>query len=269
MRVYIYALRDPETLSIRYVGKTVDPKLRLRKHCTRKENNYKFSWVTSLRERGLKPEMVILEELEVERDEEWQPYEQKWILFMRSLGFCLTNLNSGGVGGARPCEETRKKMSESHLNVRCTPETRAKISAAHKGVPKSESTRRKFSERMKGWRPSDETRKKMSENARRLMTPERIAIMKASSKTPEALAKMSMALTGRTQSAETISKRLKSRGKIVHTDESKAKLSAKAKERLTPERVRYLTLCRTNPEAAKAMRASCGFGSTEPVVHWP
>ncbi len=207
MKVFIYVLLDPLTKEVRYVGKTINSRQRLRKHLTRRENNHKHSWVKSLRTKGLKPIMAIIEELEVEADEQWQPAEQWWIERLRNAGCQLTNLNDGGKGGIRPSEETRARMRAAHLGKAMPTETRAKISNAHKGVAKSVSTRLKFSRRMIGWKPDAATRQKMAENARRLMTPERTAILKAASSTPEARAKMAAALTGKKQSPETKLKR--------------------------------------------------------------
>ena len=64
---FIYALLDPITREIRYIGKSDYPRERLRDHVCdskcNKENNRKANWIRSLLKQGLKPEMEIIDEV--------------------------------------------------------------------------------------------------------------------------------------------------------------------------------------------------------------
>lgn len=105
----IYALCDPMTHEIRYVGKTYKTvKHRLATHCSDKRNTHRANWVRSLK--PLKPEIL---ELELIGDDEWVEAEQFWIAYFKTLGAKLTNLTKGGEGcvGYTPTPETLLKMS--------------------------------------------------------------------------------------------------------------------------------------------------------------
>lgn len=56
---YVYALFDPETDDVRYVGQSVDPVQRYVGHCL-EDPTPKGQWVASLRTRGLLPTMRVL-----------------------------------------------------------------------------------------------------------------------------------------------------------------------------------------------------------------
>lgn len=62
--MYIYALIDPRDWEVRYVGKTIDPKNRLRAHIfphnDTKERNIKMRWTEELKALKLKPIMDVL-----------------------------------------------------------------------------------------------------------------------------------------------------------------------------------------------------------------
>lgn len=63
----IYALVDPETKKIMYVGRTrTTLEEQLDRHCrnTNAGNPRKRQWILSLKEKGLKPDIVLLEEVE-------------------------------------------------------------------------------------------------------------------------------------------------------------------------------------------------------------
>ena len=95
--VFIYVLLDPNTLEIRYVGKTKNCYQRFRHHLVNSANkkSHKRSWINSLREQGLKPIMQIIDEVE---ESEWQFWEQHWIVQLKCWGFNLVNHTAGGDG---------------------------------------------------------------------------------------------------------------------------------------------------------------------------
>lgn len=60
---YIYALVDPITKDVKYVGKSKKPKSRYTQHIKKldKTGTPKKQWLLSLFDKGLKPNMIILE----------------------------------------------------------------------------------------------------------------------------------------------------------------------------------------------------------------
>lgn len=93
--IYIYALRDPRTEEVRYIGKSNNPRKRLSQHLRGdKINRHKDSWIRELRREHLSPELVILEETTPER---WEQRERYWIKKGLEMGWPLTNISEGGV----------------------------------------------------------------------------------------------------------------------------------------------------------------------------
>lgn len=89
--VTIYALCEPDTDEVRYVGKTVSPNTRLAEHLYNEtgKRNPKTVWVQSVRKRGLRPSMITLE---VVAEPDALIAERKWINHHLGIGAKLTNL---------------------------------------------------------------------------------------------------------------------------------------------------------------------------------
>lgn len=129
---FIYALCEPDTRTIRYIGKADNPEKRLRAHVKRAEGpTHKNNWLCSILAASQSPKLVILREVP---QTEWQEWEQRYIQAARCLGMDLTNSTDGGEN---PPSVKGKKLTPSH---------RAKISAAHKGKTFSLASRKKMSE---------------------------------------------------------------------------------------------------------------------------
>lgn len=94
MTIYIYALRDPNTSYVRYVGKANNPAKRLSAHISKSKilNIHSANWIRSLVENGIRPIMDILEMCE---DEKWEDREKFWIAYYRDI-YDLTNILDGG-----------------------------------------------------------------------------------------------------------------------------------------------------------------------------
>jgi hypothetical protein len=96
---YIYALVDPRTEEIRYVGKSIRPKSRLSDHVTKVVRGATLGplavWILGILADGLRPEMTILESVGEQR---WQDVERKWIATLRESGSRLLNIHPGGNG---------------------------------------------------------------------------------------------------------------------------------------------------------------------------
>lgn len=244
MDVFIYSLSDPLTKEIRYVGKAVDVHQRYKKHLVRKENTYKFCWVEGLKQKGLKPELEVLEVIYDSNDKDWQASEQWWISYLRFIGCRLTNLNGGGIGGKLPSIQTRAKQSDSHKGKKLSPEIRRKMSLAKKGIPKPSGFSEKLRRANIGKKHSPETRKKLSEIGKKNFSPENHAKLCKAAKTPEAIAKIAASKRGVKQTAETISKRFANQKDWKMSDKGRTSVSNYAKSRMTPERILLLNAAR-------------------------
>lgn len=151
--VFIYALCEPGTRCVRYIGKTNNLRNRLRQHLTIsvKETTHLGNWLRSLA--GKLPNQVLLREVQ---ESEGGPSEIKYIRIARALNLDLVNATDGGDGG-RHSEETRRKLRDLNLGEknamfgrRMSTETRAKMSAAGKGRAKSEAWKVATSRRQLG-----------------------------------------------------------------------------------------------------------------------
>lgn len=147
MTWYIYALIDPRTREVRYIGKSVDPLRRLDCHLDDKDSSLRKSrWLKKLGERP------ILKILESGVGSSWIESERWWIKFYREeVGADLTNLTDGGEGllGIRFSAESRAKMAV-RKGVKLSAEIKDRISKSLKGHP--------------GHKHSDEDRKRMSDH---------------------------------------------------------------------------------------------------------
>ena len=134
---FIYALCDPRTLEVRYVGKSNDPYKRYCQHLIEKSITYKCRWVSELLKIGFTPILQILEQCDVSI---WEKREIDWIAFERRAGCKLTNTTEGGenppVGvrkGQSPSIETREKIRQSLLGFKHSEETKKKLSKIKMG----------------------------------------------------------------------------------------------------------------------------------------
>ena len=84
----IYALVDPRTEEVRYIGCTMQPlEQRAKAHLTDRGNARKYQWVQELRQANLEPKVQLLEEAENEPAER----EQHWIALKQAEGCELLN----------------------------------------------------------------------------------------------------------------------------------------------------------------------------------
>lgn len=176
-RVKIYVLKDPNTLEIRYVGKTVRSlSRRLGNHVANakghKHNKHLSHWILKLLTEGKRPIIEMIEECD---HTIWQEREKFWI----SQYSNLINLTEGGDGcegflhdeatkekcrlanlGKKHTDEFKKNMSKRLKGVSLTEEHKAHIGDANRGRKASLETRKKLSEAHKGHYPTPETREK-------------------------------------------------------------------------------------------------------------
>lgn len=141
---YIYTLIDPETNKVRYVGKTINPKNRLRGHITesRRTNNYRCNWIRGLMKRGLTPIFNILEICPLQNFEEREAYHISLYDFNQ-----LTNSDERGQGNKNRRREIvenakyrNKKVYQYDLNgifikeYKSTREAARQISISHANI---------------------------------------------------------------------------------------------------------------------------------------
>lgn len=110
---YIYSLNCPITNEIKYIGKTIDPNVRLKSHLSevkKKTRNKKNNWVISLTRKGLVPIMKIIEVIPFDQEDEREIF---WIDYYRNLGFDLKNLTIGGSGRRSPENDITRPIIRS------------------------------------------------------------------------------------------------------------------------------------------------------------
>jgi hypothetical protein len=187
---FIYALCDPRTLEVRYVGKADNPYRRYCQHLVDKYPCYKTHWITSLLKQGFNPILQILEQCD---ESVWKERERDWIAFERKSGCCLTNKTEGGEGyslGHEVSDSARKAISYSRLGNKnpmknpeiakkasvsffkkgfspwnkgkhWTTDQKNKLSDAHKGILLSDAHKKAIGKSLKGRIVTEETRKKI------------------------------------------------------------------------------------------------------------
>lgn len=156
--ITIYALVDPHTGDIRYIGKTAhSPEKRLRGHMSEAKRltgarHYKSSWLRQLAGEGLVPLIEVIEEVEPEGANE---RERHWIAYHRRCGAPLTNVTDGGDGqslGYRHCDEARATCGEASRRAWRDPNYRARVIEGLKAHNRSSEHRAKISENKRGSR---------------------------------------------------------------------------------------------------------------------
>jgi hypothetical protein len=110
LSVWIYALCDADRQP-RYVGKANDPSERLKSHLRDKTRSRKVAWLRELKSRGLRPVLVLLQEVPVTAD--WETAERRWISRFRKRGIALLNVSRGGGGAPGASADTSERISRS------------------------------------------------------------------------------------------------------------------------------------------------------------
>lgn len=183
-RAFIYALCEPGTRTVRYIGLTYDVNMRLQQHVTDtiKQRTYTGRWLAGIVKGGQAPGLIILSEVS---HEEGTTEETRFIRNARMLGMKLTNATDGGEGVINPSAETRQKESQS----------KKLMYAQHPEL------REKFIQRMKRCWRDPEFRAKRKKTLLANQTPESRQnfrdAMKAKNSRPEVRAKISAAVKAR------------------------------------------------------------------------
>lgn len=179
-KVKIYTLKHPDTLEVRYVGKTVRSlSRRLGNHIDNakrsRHNKHLSNWILSILSNGKRPIIELIEEVD---NSVWQEREKYWITQYPNL----INLTEGGDGcrgflhdeatrikcgktniGRKHTQEFKDAISNRLKGINLTEEHKAKIGLANKGKVRDPATKKKLSEAHKGILQSEESRRKRSE----------------------------------------------------------------------------------------------------------
>ena len=128
MKTVIYGLFCPMAGAIRYIGKSSEVQKRFKAHlyaASSSGRTHRQRWMAKVLAAGLKPSLVILEEVD---SGDWKEAERRWIAQALEQGWPLTNITSGG-DGASPLNEAARALKKAQMSK---PETRARMSAAAK-----------------------------------------------------------------------------------------------------------------------------------------
>lgn len=139
---FIYALCEPGTRTVRYVGKSDNPKRRLKDHLSaarKGQETYACRWMRQLLAAG-KPQLFVLGEVPLSG---WESVEKNVIAAARALGMNITNTTEGGDGVVNPSPEARARQRQKMLG-RSPPNKGKPMSAEqkklvgdfHRGKPK-------------------------------------------------------------------------------------------------------------------------------------
>lgn len=170
--VQIYALVDPYTKEIRYVGKTVKKiSYRLSNHIynakVTKHNKHLSNWILKLLDKGKKPLIISLESC---NESNWQEKEKYWIAKFDNL----INITEGGDGsvGYTHSIEVRKKISDAAKKRKCSEERKKQCSEFFKNIPRTETWKKNISKSLKGKKASEQAKKNLSEAHKGYVMPE-------------------------------------------------------------------------------------------------
>lgn len=121
---FIYALCEPGTRTIRYIGKANDSKKRFRQHLkdSTKAKTHLGNWLRLLKSNGGIPHLEILDEVP---DSQWEFWEREYIRVFRAIGMILVNSTDGG-DGVTMTSEIREKIGAKN---------RGENSGNFRGVP--------------------------------------------------------------------------------------------------------------------------------------
>jgi hypothetical protein len=158
MEIRIYALIDPQTNEVRYVGKTKRTlRIRLRAHINDnpKHNTHKFNWIKMLKSDDIEP---IIVELEVCNENNWIEREKYWIKQYNNL----TNLTTGGEGCDYFTVATQELISRKVKRAWENEEYRNNISKQRSLYWSDEKNREAHSKKLEGRKISEEQKLSMS-----------------------------------------------------------------------------------------------------------
>lgn len=167
--IYIYALSDPSSMAIRYIGKSIRLDARMREHLREQGTTYPVRWIQSLLRDGKRPTLTILETLADESD--WQAAEKRWIAHGKTMGWKLTNCTDGGDGVVNLSGEGKIRLLQTWQGRKHKPSSLLKIGNASRGRMHTEEYKIFMRERMTHRAFTSEHHERLSQSRKRILTP--------------------------------------------------------------------------------------------------
>lgn len=254
MAIFIYGLECPVERTIRYVGKSNNPRCRHKAHISAAHrgvyDHHTARWIRRLLRDGLRPSLVILRE--VKAGERWQDVEREVIASAKSRGWRLTNSTAGGEGldYINPEDEARyranlKRAMDAYnatpegrarqrrmVEAALEPEALARRNAAIKEALSRPEVKERLSRAASELNSRPEVKAAKSKAAKEVWrNPEMRTRFMAGNASPEKKAKQSVARQAAWADTEAGSKL-----RAIHSsDEVRRKKSESARRRSTPE----------------------------------
>lgn len=156
--IKIYTLQSTRNLNeITYVGKTSQSlKRRLSQHLCEaikaKKSNYKnnknYNWINQELDAGYEIVILEIDELDVLNSDNWEWLENYWISQIKTWGFSINNLTSGGDGNKNQVfsKESIEKRAKKIRGVPRPQKVKDKISKSHLGKSLSDEHKHNVSE---------------------------------------------------------------------------------------------------------------------------
>lgn len=147
MNIKIYALIEPITMEIKYIGKTkqeLSKRLYAHMYESKTSNTKKNKWIKSLTNKGLKPK---IEEIDSVLESEWEFWEMYWISQFKSWGFNLKNTDEGGKGQSSEFMKKNNPMFKKENIEKMSNSLKGNSFA--KGFKHTEATKQKVSNGVK------------------------------------------------------------------------------------------------------------------------
>lgn len=115
---FIYCLKDPRDNLVKYVGKSNNPKKRLKEHISesKTKKTKKERWINKLLKLGIEPTLEILKEINVGESLIWEPF---FIKKFKQEGNILVNDDENGLGtaGGKGKKILKKIQEQSKIKV--------------------------------------------------------------------------------------------------------------------------------------------------------
>ena len=225
----IYALKDPLSGEIRYVGWSFNPERRLNQHLSAARKGvqtHNAAWLRKLLSLGRKPDVQILE------SGDGSPFQAEisWIARMKHQGCRLTNLTNGGDGLFGASASTRAKISRLKSGVKHSEAARARMSEGCRSSERARAWLGTLHFQNRGRKKTALQRARSSEAIRNSPRAQaHIAALSVSNRgracSRETRDKIRKALTGRTLSLEHRIRLSIANGRRTSTAESRVKTS--------------------------------------------